>query len=76
MTIHAGLEREPTSVELRKNFLDAKKQHVARQAAASRAARPRETLNQYVRSHPSLTAQFALRAFLLANWVRIRDELS
>ncbi|CAM9713519.1 unnamed protein product [Ectocarpus sp. 6 AP-2014] len=64
-----GLEREPGSVELRKNLLEAQKQHVAAQAAASRAARPRETLAEYVRAHPSLTFQFGLRLFLLANWV-------
>lgn len=56
-------------MELRKNLLEAQKQHVAAQAAASRAARPRETLADYVRAHPSLTFQFGLRVFLLANWV-------
>eukprot|EP00904_Undaria_pinnatifida_P012715 jgi/Undpi1/8574/HiC_scaffold_25.g11039.m1 len=64
-----GLEREPGSVELRKNLLEAQKQHHASQASASRAARPRETLSQYVKGHVSLTVQFALRAFLLASWV-------
>ncbi|CAM9325483.1 unnamed protein product [Scytosiphon promiscuus] len=64
-----GLEREPGSVELRKNLLEAQKQHVAARGAAERAARPRETLVEYVRSHPSLTFQFGLRLFLLANWV-------
>lgn len=66
----SGLEREPGSVELRKNLLEAQKQHVAAQASASRAARPRETLAEYVRAHPSLTFQFGLRLFLLASWVR------
>ncbi|CAM9234427.1 unnamed protein product [Pylaiella littoralis] len=64
-----GLEREPGSVELRKNLLEAQRQHIAAQASASRAARPRETLAEYVKAHPSLTFQFGLRLFLLACWV-------
>lgn len=67
-----GLERDPGNVELRKNLLEAQNQHVATQAAAGRASRPRETLANYVRGHPSLTAQFGLRAFLLVNWVSVQ----
>lgn len=63
-------------MELRKNLLEAQKQHHASQASASRAARPRETLSQYVKGHVSLTVQFALRAFLLASWVRVGVEWS
>eukprot|EP00752_Nemacystus_decipiens_P008036 g7181.t1 len=64
-----GLEREPGSVELRKNLLEAQKLHMAAQAAHRRAAQPRETLAEYVRAHPSLTFQFGLRLFLLTSWV-------
>eukprot|EP00903_Cladosiphon_okamuranus_P008550 g8208.t1 len=64
-----GLEREPGNVELRKNLLEAQKQHVATQAAQRRAAQPRETLAEYVKAHPSLTFQFGLRLFLLASLV-------
>ncbi|CAM9443714.1 unnamed protein product, partial [Ascophyllum nodosum] len=64
-----GLERDPGSVELRRNLLEAQKQHVASQAFASRAARPSETIPGYVKKHPSLTFQFLLRAFVLANAV-------
>ena len=73
LALPPGLEREPGSVELRKNLFEAQKQHHASQASASRAARPRETLKEYVRGHVSLTAQFALRAFLLACWVRLGE---
>lgn len=56
-------------MELRKNLLEAQKQHVRLQAAASRAG-SRETLMEYVKGHPSLTLQFGLRLFLLSCTVR------
>lgn len=64
-----GLEREPGNVELRKNLLEAQRQHVSTEEGRSRSSRPRETLAGYVKKHKLLTLQFCLRAFLLFNWV-------
>lgn len=65
-----GLKQDPENLELRKNLLETQRQRVAAQSTARRAARPREAISEYFKTHPLQTFQFVLRGFLLINWVR------